>query len=442
MLRPAQTLSLLFGLLLVGCGQEKSSELSYPDWLTEDQTAAPADDPVQHSEASEESTGKTSLAEPQVAEAAAAETPRSSRRIGDRTHLIRTIETSLKQELPDGPQTHRSRLAVHFTLAVQAVEPDRSQIAVQFERIILDQSIGTTSRHGDTTDAETAGLPELAALRTLIGRGFAFWIDSQQQVLSVEGQEALLADAVGLVSTDLRAAVIAAFGTTTDLSMLMDESIGLSPQQLAPGDTWQRRLGKPLPSARRYNVRSADPDSVRLLITGEIGPLAGQPQEGSPRIDVIGGNYQGDCQIATATGLPVAASSIEIVQMRVQLPNGESFDQEKQTVCSLAVDPMAGNQATQPQPFPPATAEAGSRTADPSPSRQLGTASQVLAEVQAAAASFPNVQSNADVRPTIIPASGAAESDVTTVRQAFGEQTQSDRLSQGESVQPPPYFRR
>ena len=336
---------------LVGCGSSEPEELVLPDWLAESQAATPAP------------TGDTQLGQPAPFAAAGSSAPVATGStfaasaspfvgsgsstpspvqlaVGQRTPLVRTIETVLSQDTGEAVASqHRTRLRVHFTLVVQAAEPGRSQVGVVFDRFELDRTIDGATSSGDTKRTDQPLPPVMNALASLVGRGFSYWVDDQNQIQQIDGKDALLAEAVSRVSAEDRDGVVKAFGSSTDLASLLDASIGLSSSQLTSGNQWTTGDGSLAPS-RNYTVTEADATSARVSVIGSVPPQTSSAGD-SVAVEIVGGALQGECVIDRATGLPKQAQSIETVDMTVRLADGRTFAQQRQTISSLAAQPIA-----------------------------------------------------------------------------------------------------
>jgi len=319
--------------------------------------------------------------------------PSDELRLGEEFPLLKTVEQNLIQFSPQGETTCQSQLEVLLSIVAEELPQSgarkgQRRMGVRYDRVRYHQDIGGKAIDYDSQAAQPPLPAEVQLYHGLAGNGFFFWMGDKLQLLELSGFEEFLNRCVRQVSPErqqeLRAALVVASGGD-GLSSFVDESIGiLPPKELKVGDTWSltREVHEPLRMlvTTQYTVQKIDAGVVEVGILGTIAPNAGygaiEQIASGVNVTLRGGRSYGSCLIDRRTGLPRHSRIEHSLDMSVQLPDGQEFEQRKQTVLTLREVPPESR-----QPSPAAGSAPGTVPGAPATgSAGLGTAPSAFAE--------------------------------------------------------------
>ena len=288
---------------------------------------------------------------------------------GRRIPLLKTVQQTLIQKMPQGDIVNRDWLEMLVTLRLeQMTEDGRRKLSVRYERVRYQNEIGGQTVSFDS-DRPTDQLPAvMLPYRGLVDNGFAFWIGPDHRILEPVGFADFLKRCIRDVPPAQREQVLNAFANSTEegVANFVDDSIGYLPLADHPvieGETWtrERSLSRPVPlfiqnhcSLSRLTDRIADIDIAGTIATTRtFGEQAGDKQ-GEVQVIVRGGHAHGTCRIDRETGLPLHASVKHLLDMAVRQADGREFVQQKITTTTVRLFPeqsMPNTNAIQPASY-------------------------------------------------------------------------------------------
>jgi hypothetical protein len=349
-------LLLLLLAALSGCGNDSEQEsVELPDWLAEvegtaDPTAAAEPSPSRQSVADEGGgqSGGLRLATNQ------------------RFPLRRVVEQELTQSSVDGhPQVSRTRLEMFLAISVAEVRPDRTLLQVQYDRVKYSHEIGEDRAEFDSHQPGTAVPAAALPYKGMIGDGFGFWIDVDNQIVAVEGLEEFIGRCLTSVPAEQQQQamqLIRSQAGKSGIGRFVDPAIGLlHTQPKSPGESWEHseHVSGPVPMQIQtvYTLSDLNEETAEVTIAGAILPSTVLRTSGAPssgiRVAVTGGRNTGRCIIDRRTGLPREADVEQLVDMVVRMEGGIEFRQQKRTrmlIESLA-SPQLAAEAGPPRRF-------------------------------------------------------------------------------------------
>jgi hypothetical protein len=308
----------------------------------------------------------------------AASTPESSRhrlelnlKPGDRFPLIKTVEHTLRQPIPNGWSISRSNLEMLLSVTVSEIhDPARGQppadpragqkkLQVQYHRVRFSQELPGRNKVDYNSDAPVFPIPLAAqGYHGLKDNGFEFWLSSNNQILEIVGFDQFLDRCLRDVPPARQQQVRAAMAATSGgdgITNFVEDSIGLLPTTaVREGDGWtrERQVLQPVPmyTSTRYTLRRISDEIAEIDITGSVSPSVafGQPNQANNELQVTirGGNSLGNCLLDRRTGLPMQSRVEQSLEMNVRLADGSEFDQQKITVTTIKYFPGQGEPST------------------------------------------------------------------------------------------------
>lgn len=269
---------------------------------------------------------------------------------GDFFPLTKTIQQSLTQYLPSGPQISTSQIVLSLVVTVQEVRDDGSKLMeLRYHDVAYQHEIGgerVSYRYG------TPGMrvpPAAQAYDGLVENGFRFWLGPDNRVLELEGFDAFLGRCVeGVPVAEQQPALkrLVELHGRDGLTNFIDASVGLLPTEqdlgaptttMQAGATWTRQWEVQQPLPMRLNtqctLKDLDVEHATVVLDGVILAAGDRGGFRSGSIDVAarGGTTTGTCVIDRATGLPVQSHVDCLLVMGVRLPDGSQFEQHKRT---------------------------------------------------------------------------------------------------------------
>jgi hypothetical protein len=303
--------------------------------------------------------------------AAAPEAPKQKLELnlkpGDRFPLMKTVEHTLRQPVPEGWAVSRSNLEMLLSVTVNEIhEPDhgkqpadpragQKKLLVQYHRVRFSQELPNRKKVDYDSDAPVLPIPLVAqGYHGLKDNGFEFWLSANNQILEIVGFDQFLDRCLRDVAPARKQQVRAAMAATSGgdgITNFVEDSIGLLPTTaVREGDGWtrERQVLQPLPmyTSTRYTLRRITDEIAEIEIVGSISPSAtfGQPNQPNTELNVTirGGNSLGNCLLDRRTGLPMQSRVEQSLEMNVRLANGSGFDQQKTTVTTIKYFPEQG----------------------------------------------------------------------------------------------------
>lgn len=298
----------------------------------------------------------TAPAEPEPLAVAEVEPPSpSALRVGESFPMLRSVTQTLTQNLPDGRKVTHSTLQAMLTLRIEELTADgRRRIGVRFDRVRYMSELGDEPIDFDS-GLPQAGLPaEAQPYRGLAENGFSFWTAPNGAVLELVGYGDFLRRCVRDVPPDQHDRVLqnlAGLESGEALATLVDDGLALiapSADTSAPaaGNQWlyRRRMIRPVSVLldARCTVAAVNEPSVEIDMAGTLNPAAAYEQLGDRepvQVSARGGRSVGHVTIDRRTLLPLQSRVEHYVDMLVQPPDGEPFEQRKHIVTSLQALP-------------------------------------------------------------------------------------------------------
>ncbi|WP_166819762.1 DUF6263 family protein [Thalassoroseus pseudoceratinae] len=273
---------------------------------------------------------------------------------GRRVPLLKTVQQTLIQKMPQGDIVNRDWLEMLVTLRLeQMTEDGRRKLSVHYERVRYQNEIGGKTISFDS-DSDTGPLPAvMLPYRGLVNNGFAFWIGPDHRILKPVGFADFLKRCIRDVPPAQQEQVLNAFANSTEegVANFVDDSIGYLPladHAVAAGDTWirERSLSRPVPlfiqnhcSLSRLTDRIADIDIAGTIATTRTFGEQADHENHDVQVIVRGGHAHGSCRIDRETGLPLHASVKHLLDMAVRQADGREFVQQKITTTTIRLFP-------------------------------------------------------------------------------------------------------
>ena len=286
---------------------------------------------------------------------------------GDRFPLIKTVEHSLRQPVPDGFSISRSSLEMLLSVTVNEIHESlpgqtpadpragQKKLQVQYHRVRFSQQLPGRNKVEYDSDAPALPIPLAAqGYHGLKDNAFEFWLSSSNQILEIVGFDQFLDRCLREVQPARKQQVRAAMAATSGgdgITNFVEDSIGLLPTTaVREGDGWtrERQVLQPLPmyTSTRYTLRRITDEIAEIDIAGTISPSATFGQSNQPSNDlnvtIRGGNSLGYCLLDRRTGLPMQSRVEQSLDMNVRLADGSEFDQQKTTVTTIKYFPEQG----------------------------------------------------------------------------------------------------
>ena len=279
----------------------------------------------------------------------------SALRVGESFPMLRSVTQTLTQNLPEGRKVTHSTLQAMLTLRVEELTPDgRRRIGVRFDRVRYMSDLGGEPIDFDSGIPQTALPPEAEPYRGLADNGFSFWAASNGAVLELVGYGDFLRRCVRDVPPDQHDRVLqklAGLESSEALATLLDDGLALvapSADMSSPaaGNQWmyRRRMIRPVSVLldARCTLSAVNEGTVEIDVAGTLSPAAAYEQVGERepvQVSARGGRSVGNVTIDRRTLLPVQSRVEHYVDMLVQPPDGEPFEQRKHIVTSLQALP-------------------------------------------------------------------------------------------------------
>ena len=305
----------------------------------------------------------TAAAQPEPPATPEGEPPSPSMlRVGESFPMLRSVTQTLTQNLPDGRKVTQSTLQAMLTLRVEEMMADgRRRIGVRFDRVRYMSDLGGEPIDFDSGVPQGALPPEAEPYRGLADNGFSFWAASNGAVLELVGYGDFLRRCVRDVPPEQHDQVLqklAGLESGEALASLVDDSlalVALSVDMNAPttGNQWmyRRRMIRPVSVLldARCTVSAVSERSLEIDVAGMLSPAAAYElvADSDPvRVSARGGRSVGHVTMDRRSALPVQSRVEHYVDMLVQPPEGEPFEQRKHIVTSLQALPTQTASAT------------------------------------------------------------------------------------------------
>lgn len=303
--------------------------------------------------------------------------------VGDRFPLTKTVEQTLVQLTPQGEFRGSSNLEMMLAVTVEEI-PDsgdrqgQKRMGVRYHRVRYSQDLGGQKIHYDSQSPRFPLPEEVQGYHGLVGNGFYFWLGPDNQLVEMVGFTEFLERCLKQVPPERQPSVRAALAATSGsdgIANFVDDSIGLLPNRSVKlGDTWgtSRQVLQPVPMhiSTQYTLHKLDDATADVAILGSVSPSATYGPSGQPNKDlsvsVRGGRSFGNCLIDRRTGLPIQSRVEQALDMLVNLPSGQNFEQRKHVVTTIRAFPEQGApQSANSGGMPPApAASSGVQQAD------------------------------------------------------------------------------
>lgn len=254
--------------------------------------------------------------------------------VGKMVSLKKTVEQTLEQSSIDGLTTSQSRLEEWFDVTITSNTSEERVFRVRYRGLRYSHEVP-----GEfvTFDSRSPGksIPAIVSpLVSLSKTGFSFHTDSAGVVTKVSGLPSglmrtvpdaemslgFVQDRIGFQSLDLRPAA----GGSRDGLWMQNRSVT---QPLA------------MTINKRFTKKTQDAETLSLEILGTMSAkhntqriqLAG----GSAQVSLKGGHALGHVVMDRLTGLPRSAKWDRYLDVRVECPGGEEFEQRKHEVVTI-----------------------------------------------------------------------------------------------------------
>jgi hypothetical protein len=305
----------------------------------------------------------TAAAEPEPPAVPESEPPSpSALRVGEAFPMLRSVTQTLTQNPPGGRKVTHSTLQAMLTLRIEELTPDgRRRIGVRYDRVRYMSDLNGEPIDFDSGVAQAALPPEAGPYRGLADNGFSFWAAPNGAVLELVGYGDFLRRCVRDVPPGQHDQVLqklAGLEGGEALASLVDDSlalVALSADTATPaaGNQWmyRRRMIRPVSILldARCTVSAVNEGSLEIDLAGILSPAAAYEQLSDPepvQVSARGGRSVGHVTMDRRTGLPVQSRVEHYVDMLVQPPDGEPFEQRKHIVTSLQALPTQTASAT------------------------------------------------------------------------------------------------
>lgn len=315
-------------------------------------------------------------------------------KVGDRFPLIKTIEQRLRQvSAPkDAPIESWSQLTLTLAIHVEDIKDGVKQLGVSYQRVRYEHDIAGEKVRYDSAIAEKS-IPEAAQVyHGLANNGFSFLLSADNRILKLIEFDAFLRRCVRHVPAQQQQEMLTRLVASTEdegIANFVDDSIGLLPYNIDSrhaggsvkvGDTWRktRQIVRPVPMTidTRYRLESLNERYANVELLGQIIPAKietfgnGPIRQGSlaETMTLRDGHCFGTCVIDRETSLPIQSRVVRQLNMSLKLPNGATFDQQKEITTTIRAFPQQSAQQSD-DAAEPSSAEAGPDLPDPTSGR-------------------------------------------------------------------------
>ena len=301
------------------------------------------------------------------------ETAGTGLKIGDRFPFSKTVENRLIQTDREGVHVSASRAEIAMSLAIDNVlEDGRKQISARYHRISYEQNI-RGNRIVYSSDQPVEHVPHEAILYSgLVNNGFSFWIGPNNKVIDVVDFNDFLQRCLRNVPPQYHGILQRQLESTKGegyISTFIDDSIGLIPHEsnssqsditFETGAVWElepQTCETPIPMMTNTRCflkeRSTNTDEVLLTgrISGSPNPFTIQNPDGDLKVLVKGGHSSGVCRFDRRTGFPTDSRIQRSVEFVMDLPDGQSILQTKETLSTFSTmvdDPQKSPSSIRP----------------------------------------------------------------------------------------------
>ena len=262
---------------------------------------------------------------------------------GEKFPFRRVVEQKLVQDSLKGPVTQvETRLELQLTVSVLDRIDDQSKLNVECEEVKYSQQIGEEFIEYDSSLALVETPDGLLPYRTLVGSQLQFWMNSSNEIVSVDGfDEYREAVSSGDASSQLPGEILGLNSVETDEDIVayISELIGLLPchDSSRQGDQWVRtqQISQPVPmhATTKYEITDVDDDVAQVQLKGNVIP-AKTPvmtdEQAGVQVTVTGGETIGTTTVLRKLGLPTRRDVTQEIHMVVTMSNTLQFQQTKQ----------------------------------------------------------------------------------------------------------------
>lgn len=276
--------------------------------------------------------------------------------VGEKFPLVKSITQTVHQFGQGGDRRSQSKLDIMIVLTVldhPKTGPNAGAylFEVKYHKVKYDQNLLGQKLRFDSENIGAAVPPELQTYQRLIGNGFSFWLNADNQIGELVGFDEFLKRCLeGTASSNqVQASNLIANTTGSEgLANFVDDSIGLlPPTAIRMGDTWSmdHQVLQPIAMkiSSRYSLTSLDDTSAEISILGQIAPIASASTDGKNRplnVVVEGGQVFGSCTIDRRSGLPIHSQVNQEITMRVKMADQPEFRQKKQSITTIRAFPQ------------------------------------------------------------------------------------------------------
>jgi hypothetical protein len=350
-------LLLLLGLSLflpgLSCSKNTDSETKVaaeiPDWLDEDDSAAPRKGRSKKADADEYDSASRNDT-PERVKAGKLELKLHP---GDRFPLTKVVDVELAQaSLSGSPDLSHRRLEMMLMIEVADRQADRTQLRVKYERVKYSRDVAGEKLEYDSLHPPAEIPFAVRMYHDMVRDGFSFWLNDHNQIVEAEDFKAFLNRCLRNIPEEKRHQVLleAEGSGEHGISDFIDNSIALLPfGYRKAGDSWDksRNVNRPIPMVVRntYRLEELNDETALISITGKVGSstTTGESQNSSDiRVTVTGGHSTGECTVFRDTGLPRSSRVETLVDMLVQAQSVE-FRQQQKTVTTIESYPVVGS---------------------------------------------------------------------------------------------------
>ena len=300
-------------------------------------------------------------------------------KIGDQFRFLKTVEHRLTQIDSTETRISTSRTTIALMLTVNNILSDgRKQFSVDFQDVEYEQDLNGKRVRFSSGDPDESLPPEAMLYAGLTHNGFSFWVGVDNSVQDVIGFDDFLRRCVRTAPGRFQAMIhqqLESMKSEDAVADFIDAGIGILPfssDHRHPGISLQRgaiwelnpRLDdRPIRVETNTSclLKEVTAQSAEILLTSRIQssprPLIMTDPEGDLRISVKGGSCTGFCRISLRSGLPINSRMQRSLELQIELPDGQTLQQFKDTVNTLAS--IDGAQQTPKSPDVPGVHQSG-----------------------------------------------------------------------------------
>lgn len=282
--------------------------------------------------------------------------------VGDRFKIVKRIEQTLVQQIPNAPHPDSAVLELFLTIEIEEIRGNMRRLGMHYDRVRSHRNIANQIRDYDSAQSQPALQTEELIYQGLKNNSFSFWIGTGTGKIEPVGFEAFLDRCVQFIPAAHRAAFKSQLAGNAwndgGIANFTEDGLALFPADNLPqredglffeGESWrtERHLQQPIPMLTRneFKIAKIEPTTLQLGIAGRINPVLRNPRDPTANhgmvVKIRGGRTIGSCTINRHTGIPIHSDVTRHLEMLVQLDNGTEFRQSKTVVTTIQAVSMS-----------------------------------------------------------------------------------------------------